>query len=251
MTAMKLFSSCGAHFALACATCALVATTAHAQPTSGGVLAVDDGTFETAIGPPGTELIAWMNVLSPPPEACEGAELRLDAVRIRWPDDDGELREDVQPGDKARAFVYLDADGDGVPATGARLLAEVPDVAVPDDPAAGFAEYPLAEPVAVEGCADVIVAFVNTGMRRDDVFLNGPAALDETDPQGRSWVSVPGDELALPLDLSAQRLMRTSESAPADGNFLIRAVVSAAVTAADGGERTRFVLGAPAPNPVR
>lgn len=207
------------------------------------LLAVDDGTAETRIGPPEREIIAWMNVLSPPPGRCDYA---VEAVRIRWPEAD----EDLMPGDSARAFVYADADGDGSPATGAVLLAEVPGVRVPDDPGAAFTEYALASPVTLTDCADVIVAFVNVGMRRD-VFFNAPAAVDTTAPQGRSWVTLPADTMTLPPDLSQLRLLKVGDAAPVDGNFLIRAIARGVATSAESGTQAHFVMGAAAPNPAR
>lgn len=160
--------------------------------------------------------------------------------------------QDLTLGDSVRAYVYEDTDDDLSPATGARRLAEVPNVRVTRNDETAFSEYALAEPVTIGECRNVIVALVNTGTR-DWQSTGDPAAVDTSSSAGRSWLTRPVETLPLPPDLSSEPLytIRDGFEGTFDGNFLIRAVASAVVTSNGESQRVRFELGAPPPLPAR
>ncbi len=215
-----------------------------ALPAVSQVLAVDDGTPESAISAQNNEhLFAWMNVLSPPAELCD--DYQIEAVQIMW-------EQYLTLGDSVSAYVYEDTDDDLSPVTGARLLAEVPNVRVTHNDGTTLSEYALAEPVTIGECRNVIVAFVNTGTRGRQSD-GDPAAVDTSSFAGRSWLTRPVETLQLPPDLSSEALFTIFDGFDGtfDGNFLIRAVASAVVTSNGEAQRVRFELGVPSPNPAR
>ncbi len=181
-----------------------------------------------------------MNVLTPPPSLCP---YRVESVRVLWPNG-----EDVVVGDTADVYLYTDTDGDHSPATGAVFRTALENVTAQFVDGVTFSEYELPEDLEVEGCPDLVVALVNTGMTGDAY----PAALDTTAPQGRSWAGLYDGPVPRPPPLPAPIFGQIGELAPGDGNFTIRAVAAPLSTATEGGaSEARFVLGPAFPNPAR
>lgn len=210
---------------------------ASPSPPGATELAVDDGLFESTISTPNYDEFIWMNVLSPPPGVCE---YRVETIRVLWPSA-------VNVGDLADLYIYADPDGDLSPATGAVLLHTMENISAQFSDDATFSDYPLGTSVELTDCAKLVVALVNRGMTGDGV---SPAALDTSDPQGRSWAGIYGGPVPQPPVLPAPTFGPIGDLAPNDGNFAIRALVSVVVST-EGVPASVFELGPSFPNPAR
>jgi hypothetical protein len=157
------------------------------------VLSVDDGTPENGLGLTAGGQFLWLNRFTP---TADELPFQMNAVDVLFDTGVG-----VNPGRPRRYYVYEDTDGDGDPGTNAVLRAQINDAAVQFTDGVTFSTFPL-DTVQEFTEGDVIVAVVN---RTAGVAAGQfPAALDETEPQGRSWIGLysadPPDPPPLPAD---------------------------------------------------
>ncbi|MGA9340887.1 MAG: proprotein convertase P-domain-containing protein, partial [Rhodanobacteraceae bacterium] len=187
-------------------------------PDGGISFALDDGSFENAIGfgpVAGTEAGAvWINRFAPPPGT--GA-YTIDSISIDWPD------ASVQSGDliglQANLVAYYDADSDGNPANAVRLGS---DDLVTIASQGSFLTYPVN--FNVPGDGDIYIGFV------DEWAIAGgytpklyPAPLDVGSRLGRSYVSASATPPTDITNLSNNNLTGVNGSFGFPGNWLIRA----------------------------
>jgi len=170
-------------------------------------LILDDGVNEQNIGIGGGQWI-WLNRFTP--DALE-FPFDLESVEVYW----NGLYASV--GETYDVYVYEDTDGDGDPATGAVHVGSLigADVQVVD----GFSSHEIG-PIAMNGPNDVLIAIVNrnVGLTVDDF----PLALDNTDPQVRTYVGVDDGDPADPPVLPSGSLWGEIGAFGLPGNALVR-----------------------------
>ncbi|MEZ4765484.1 MAG: hypothetical protein R3C26_20580 [Calditrichia bacterium] len=172
-------------------------------------LIIDDGGRENAIGLNNGGQFIWMNQFSPHPGEFP---FTLEEVWVMFGSDLG-----VNTGDLVDIFVYEDTDGNID--NGATLLASHTNAAVQAVDDQTFSVYGIS-PVVLSGPGDVIIAVVNrtAGILEGDL----PAALDEGNNAGRSWIGTysgnPSGSPAVP----ATAAWGTTSSFGFPGNWMIR-----------------------------
>ncbi len=172
-------------------------------------LIIDDGGRENAIGLNNGGQFIWMNQFSPHPGEFP---FTLEEVWVMFGSDLG-----VTTGDLVDIFVYEDTDGNID--NGATLLASHTNAAVQAVDDQTFSVYGIS-PVVLSGPGDVIIAVVNrtAGILEGDL----PAALDEGNNAGRSWIGTysgnPSGSPAVP----ATAAWGTTSSFGFPGNWMIR-----------------------------
>lgn len=177
-------------------------------------LVLDDDQQEAAFGVAGgggALQFLWFNQFAAP-----ATPFTLEEIWVLFPGG-----ANMAVGQSVQLVVYEDPDGD--PTNGADLLASF-DVTIQAVDDVTFSIYPLPAPVALSGGGDVLIGVVNRFVVSGVTSPTGPASLDTTAPQGRSWFAVwsgdPPDPPTLPPD---QLLVRIDDFLPdAAGNWMIR-----------------------------
>ena len=180
-----------------------------AQQGAAAELTLDDGTWEGTVSVPGAQFL-WFNRFAVGSEAFE-----LQEVQVLFPSSAG-----LDVGDAVQVVVWRDPDGD--PGNGADLLRTM-DATIQTVDGSSFSAYAIDPAVVVPAGSDLLVGVVNryvVGGVPADTF---PAAIDTTDPQGRSWFATwsgdPPDPPTLPSDAVTSPI-----DAFVPGNWMIRAV---------------------------
>ena len=161
---------------------------------------LDDGEAEESIGVTGGGYMIWLNQFTVYP----GAEV-IDSIDLAW----GQ----VPVGLPTMVVVWADPNNDGNPID-AQLLTQAGPVHASNPGTGIFTTVPI-PPTIVGNAGDSY--FV--GALAPHVIGDAPAALDEDEPQGRSWVAS-GNNLD---NLGANKLFGTIDSFGFPGNWLIRA----------------------------
>ncbi len=182
-------------------------------PTGDDVsLVLDDGILEMSIGLNSGGQVVWLNRFTPDPSVFP---FDLNEIRVLFSSGGG-----ANIGELADIYIYEDTDGDGDPGTNAVFLSAVYDAAVQAVDGSTFSVYQI-PPLTLNGPGDVLIAVVN----RTVAVAPGtyPAALDQTNSQGRSWIGAysnanPGDPPVFP----ANGLWTLIDNAQYPGNWLIR-----------------------------
>ncbi len=204
-----------------CACALLLCVPAWAQVT----YQVDDGTIENAVtitsgGAAGD--IWWANAFT----VVAGGET-IDEIQIAFVD--------VGSGGPAAGspfsvHVYEDSDDDGDPTTGTLTLLASASATVADATGETFQSIPIG-PVTVSG------GFFIAALRTPNLS-EYPAAMDETSPQGASWVAgaaAGGLDPADPVGTSSVLAPTPVGNLGLDCNFTLRAVSGAVPSGADLG----------------
>jgi hypothetical protein len=172
-------------------------------------LALDDGTWEGTVSVPGAQFL-WFNRFPVGASAFE-----LQEVQVLFPSASG-----LNLGDAVQIVVWRDPDGD--PGNGADLLRTL-DATIQAVDGASFSAYAVDPAIVVPAGNDLLVGVINryvVGGVPADTF---PAAIDTTDPRGRSWFATwsgdPPDPPSLPSDAVTSPI-----DAFVAGNWMIRAV---------------------------
>lgn len=186
-------------------------------PSDAFTLQLDDGSAETALGAgdaSGEQAAVYLN------RYVASDAMTIHSVGVYWPSGDGDLA-----GLQANLVAYYDADGDGDPRNALRLGV---DALVPIARTGNFETYAVDFEVPAAG--DVYLGFVDqwalAGHFTPRLF---PAALDESAPQGRSYISSTSTP---PVDLSnlgnndITGTIGDVEQGTLDGNLMIRAVAT-------------------------
>jgi hypothetical protein len=208
----------------------ITASRASSPPlTLGGkTLALDDGSYENALGSLLGGQFIWLNRIPVPPADLP---LFLDEVQILFPSGNG-----VNSGETVDIYVYTDPDGDGNPATGMALMATINRAKIQAVDGVTWSRFALASPLRVEAATELVVAVVN---RTAGAGLGErPAALDQSSSQGRSWVGIDASgTIGAPPVLPTDAIWGTVDSLGFPGNWMIRVAI-------------RHLLEPPTPVPV-
>jgi hypothetical protein len=159
----------------------------------------DDGGAESWRGASGGGDLIWFNRFG----VYAGAEV-LETVEVAWGD--------IPEGTPAQIAIWTDPDDDGDPAD-AELVVLTPPVLV-TNPATGLFATVYVPPIFVGHVGE----FFFVGVFMTHATEEAPAALDESEPQGRSWMAL-GDRLEI---LSQNDALGPVSSFGHPGNWLIR-----------------------------
>jgi hypothetical protein len=161
-----------------------------AKQGSPSPLVLDDGSWEGSVGFLGRQFL-WFNQFS-----LGGLPYELLEVSVLFPSGSG-----VFVGDAIQIGVWHDPDGD--PTNGADLLTSF-DTTIQAVDGTTFSVYPVAPPIVTPSGGDLLVGVINRYVVGGVPASTNPAAIDTTDPQGRSWYATwtgdPPDPPALPSD---------------------------------------------------
>jgi len=171
------------------------------------VLAVDDGSYDNAIGLTGGGEFLWFNRFTP-------SYFPFDLIEVHAIFNDG-----VSVGENFRLFVFEDTDGDGDPGTGSNFLYEE-NVTCQFNDSATWNIWTLTTPVPLNGPGDVLIGLVNED---GNVVANYPASIDETASVGRSWIGAyVAGEVPSPPVLPTDDLYGVIDSFGLPGNWMCR-----------------------------
>ncbi len=182
------------------------------QPTGDVSLVLDDGSMEDSVGVNSSTAafqFIWLNRFTPDPA---NFPFLLETVSVFWPTGQ------VAATNAMQIVVYEDADGDGNPQNATLLYAE--DVTVQSIGA--WNDYILTTPVALDGPGDVLIGFIDRFVNSGVTSPNYPAALDEGDSAGRSWVGWWNADPPNPPSLPPDNTFATVDSLGIPGNWMIR-----------------------------
>jgi hypothetical protein len=171
-------------------------------------LVIDDGSAENSIGLSAGGQFVWMNVFTPDPADFP---FQLSVVSVVWPDTMAE-------GDQVQIVVWEDTDGDGDPSNADYLYSE--DAVVMNNDFTTWNDYELAAPVMLTGPGDVVIGLVNRSGGAG--YLDYPAAIDQDDPQLRSWLGAYSGDPPDPPTLPADNLWGRIDDFGFPGNWMIR-----------------------------
>ena len=161
-----------------------------AKQGSPAQLVLDDGSWEGTVGFLGRQFL-WFNQFS-----LGGLPYELLEVSVLFPSGAG-----VFVGDAIQIGVWHDPDGD--PTNGADLLTSF-DTTIQSVDGTTFSVYPVSPPVVTPAGGDLLVGVINRYVVGGVPASTNPAAIDTTNPQGRSWYATwtgdPPDPPALPSD---------------------------------------------------
>jgi hypothetical protein len=176
-------------------------------------LVLDDGSAEGTVGVSdanGAREFLWFNRFAWPGEPFD-----LEEVHVLFPPG-----VNMTVGDAVQLAVYHDPDGD--PSNGADLLATFGETIQAID-GVTFSVYPLAPAVTFTDPGDVLIGVVPRFIAPGDP-PTGPASVDTTASQQRSWIAIwtsdPPDPPELPPDLIIDLIDNIAPAAA--GNWMIR-----------------------------
>ncbi len=178
---------------------------------------VDDGGIENAVGLIGGGDMWWANAFT----AVPGGET-INEIQIAFHDNSG-----LSVGDPFSVHVYDDSDDDGDPTTGTLTLLASASATVADATGETFQSVAVG-PATISG-GFFVAAVMTHGSGQY------PAAMDETSPQGQSWLGATstagGMDPADPVSTSDTIAVQPVESVGFPCNWTLRAVSGMAVEA--------------------
>lgn len=189
------------------------------DPQASVDLALDDGQVESVWGVNSILLKAyqfiWLNRFTPNPAQYP---FYLNQIWVMFSNESSVVTPNVHVGDAIDLVVYQDSDSD--PTNGADLLATFHETVQAVD-GSTWSQYNLSTPVYVSGSGDVLIAVIDRYVVSGDTTRSYPAALDENNPQERSWIgwwtNDPPDPAVLPPNETFDLMTGTNA-----GNWLIR-----------------------------
>lgn len=171
-------------------------------------LMLDDGSWEGSVGFTGEQFL-WFNQFS-----LAAGTFELEEVSVLFPSGTG-----LFVGNAVQIAVWHDADND--PTNGATLLTSF-DSTIQSVNGTTFSVYPVAPAIVTPSGGNLLVGVINRYVVAGVPAATNPAAIDTTNPQGRSWYATwttdPPDPPALPSD-DVTALIDPFQA----GNWMIRA----------------------------
>lgn len=181
-------------------------------PFSDFEFVLDDGVSEDGLGLTSQGQFLFFNRFTP---ADDIYPFNLEQVQVLF-------RDSVPTGDEVQVLVWRDDDDN--PANGATLLySEHFTVQFNDN--ATFNVYDLSEPVLVDSGPDLLIGIIHRAS--PSAY---PAAIDENNPQARSWVAFWTSEPAEEPDLSTASTIDEIGALGFPGNMTIRGYASSGNT---------------------
>ncbi len=221
--------------------------TSPLAPAAGVSLALDDGSYEDALGlvdsGAGVSFqFIWFNRFTPNPSDIP---FNLEQIQVLFDGSAGvPLNGDID------LVVYQDNDTN--PANGATLLRTIHETVKAVD-GSTWSVYNLASPVAITSPGDVLIAVINRYVIDGASPISYPATIDQTSDQLRSWVgwwiAEPPDPPQLPTD---DTLTLIGNVIMPGGNWMIRGygTTSGATPSPTPSQTPSTTPGTPGPTPT-